>query len=94
MKLRVFFACLFLYAGLLRAQTITTFGPVDPGYGPVAVGTWTYNGTGSTLNGDFAPGNVLLGTYATEVDFSGANQLVFTVNNPGVAAHRRRSASG
>ncbi len=83
MNFLVLAACLFLSAGMIRAQTITTFGPVDPGYGPVALGTWTYDGTNSTLNGDFAPGNVLLGTYATEVDFSGANQIVFTVNNPG-----------
>lgn len=77
---------LFLAAMTLgaKAQNITNFGP-NVGNGPVAVGTWTYDGTTSTANGTNSNGNNIVGTFPNVTDFSAANQITLTAEVNGGA---------
>lgn len=69
-----------LLATTAVAQDITSFGPVTP-YGPITVpSTWSYDGSTSVLSGPVDRGNVLFGTFATEGDFSQANQIRLTAD--------------
>lgn len=66
------------------AQNITSFGP-NVGYGPVSVGTWTYNGSTSTANGTNTNGNNLVGTFQSPTDFSSSNAISLTATGNGIA---------